>query len=104
MSNRTSQGAWGLIPAQTIQIDKVTVTNASKTFAELGVTISPQLMRISIQPATTGVFWAMGTATTSSPQLFNGFSNFICTGASLTTMEFIVASGTIEMTIVQEIA
>lgn len=76
---------------------KVTVTNASSTLATLSLTLSIETSRLVFTCPTAGIFWNYGTATTSTCPLLAGTNEESASNAMLKTLQFIVASGTVDM-------
>jgi hypothetical protein len=76
---------------------KVTVDVTSKTLATLGLTLNSATKRLRIITPTEGIFWAYGTATIGSTPLLTGTNEEDGTPASFATLQFIVASGTVDM-------
>jgi hypothetical protein len=83
--------------------DYVTVTTSSQTLEELlGTALDDDITVITLIPVSAGIFWADGTATASSSPLPTGGIALGCRKAAIDTREFITASGTVKMAVVQE--
>ena len=83
-------------------MDVVTVdsTATGKTLATLGVTISASLKRLALIPASAGVYYALGSASASSPPLPETGIEFAATATKAGTLKFYSASS-ITMTVMQ---
>jgi hypothetical protein len=83
--------------------DYVSVTNTSKTLATLlGSALDTDITRVTLVPDSAGIFWADGTAEASSAPLPTGGIELNCRKAVMDTREFITASGTVKMFVIQE--
>lgn len=82
--------------------DEIEVVTASKTLEELGVTLYANLKCLTLIPASVGIFWADGEATAGVNPLPSKGVEIKTTKTMASTREFVVASGTIKMQVVQE--
>ncbi len=81
----------------------VAIVNAtSTTLHDLGVEIEPNIRRIILIPHATAIFWADGTATTGSTDMLTTQIELNVSFDTISTREFIVASGTINLYVIQE--
>jgi len=76
---------------------KVSVDTASKTLAELGLTLNASTKGLRIITPTAGIYWNYGTATTNSCPLLTGTNETAGENSALLTLEFIVSTGTVDM-------
>jgi len=84
--------------------DYVSVTDASKTLATLlGTALQTNVKRITLVPDSSGIFWIAGTAVaaTSAPLPSSGVELSV-RKTYADTLQFITASGTVKMQIIQE--
>ena len=89
--------------ATLLGLSTVTVEAASKTLAELGVTVHERIKRLTLVPAAAGVFWARGAAATSDgPWLPAGGVELAAEKAQADALQFLAAEGTAAMLVVQE--
>ena len=80
----------------------VTVNTVSKTLEGLGITLQDNVKRVTIIPDGTGIYWADGTASSSSAPFPVGGLEIYCRKASIQGHEFVTASGTVNMQVLQE--
>ncbi len=79
------------------------VTTTSRTLEQMGVTLNAALTRVTLIPDSIGIYWANGTATsTSSAKLPDASIEIDCSKDTIATREFVVASGTVKMMVMQE--
>lgn len=83
--------------------DYATVTTSSQTLEELlGAAVDTDIMLVTLVPDSAGIFWADGVATSGSAPLPAGGIELNCRKTVMDTREFITASGTVKMFVVQE--
>ena len=76
---------------------KVTVDVTSKTLLQLGLTLNASTKGLIFIVPTAGIFWNYGTALATSAPMLTGTNEELGLLATLNTLQFIVASGTVDM-------
>lgn len=84
----------------------VTITTGSQTLADLmtaaGASVGASLKRLTLKPQDPGIYWNSGAAATTSTATLNEAVEMGCDKAAADALQFIVASGTVKLEIVQE--
>ena len=80
----------------------ISVDTVSKTLVTLGITLNDNVKKVTLVPDGSGIFWKDGTVTVNDAPLPVGGVEITCRKNSIATREFIVASGTVKMQVVQE--
>lgn len=83
--------------------DYVIVTTTSRTLEEMGVTLVDNLKRITLLPDSVGIYWKDGVVTSNDAPLPDASIELDCTKDAIATREFVTASGTVKMQVVQEV-
>ena len=87
-----------------LAISRVSVDGVSKTLPTLlGVDLNTGLSKLTLVPAGSGIFWALGEAAASGgPWLPDGGAELAIDKATADTLQFVTAGGTIDMLVIQE--
>ena len=68
----------------------------------LGSALHDRLKRLTLLPAASGIFWALGAADSSGPWLPAGGVELPCEKDEADQLRFITASGTVDLMVVEE--
>ena len=82
--------------------DEVTVTTASHTLGELGISWNAGVKRVTLIPEAIGISWARGVAVSGINPFPWAAIEMDITYDRVKDLEFITASGIVAMTVVQE--
>lgn len=82
--------------------EEVTVTTSTSTLTELELTLNDNLKKITLIPASSGIYWANGSATAGTNLLPAIGVEIICSKTIISAYEFVVSSGTIKLQVIQE--
>ncbi len=87
-----------------LAINKIVVTTATKTLEQLGLTVVNGMVKLTIiRISGTTIYWNFGAAaTTSTAPVPSGGASFGSDPVNVGLLQFIVASGTEDMTVIQE--
>ena len=92
-------------PTQEIKIRKVSVDSTAdgQSLASLlGEDVMENLLRLTLEPASSGVFWKESAVSSSDAPLQAGSNELLITKEIADSLRFITASGTVDMTVIQE--
>lgn len=83
--------------------DLISVTTTSSTLATLlSATLNKSLKQLTLIPVGAGIYWKQGTVTSNDAELPSNGISIACKKDVADKLQFIVASGTIDMQVLQE--